>query len=104
MTGVQTCALPICGLETIGKQNESYESQFLKDVYIGDNCFVGARCILLPGLKIGNNCIVGAGSVLTGSFPNDSIIAGNPAKIIANTKTWALKKSKEKDIFRGTKN
>lgn len=49
---------------------------------IGDEVFIGAKAIILPGLNIGNRCIVGAGSVLTKSIDNDEIWAGNPAKFI----------------------
>lgn len=51
-------------------------------VEMGDNCFVGAGAIILPGTTIGNYCIVGAGAVVKGTFPDYSVIAGNPAKII----------------------
>ena len=50
--------------------------------HIGENTWIGANSILLPGVQIGKNCIVGAGSVVTKSFDNNSIIAGNPAKVI----------------------
>ena len=93
-----------CGLECIGKNNQDYEVQFLKDVYIGNNCFIGARTFILPGTTIGNNCIVGAGSVVSGNIPDNSVIAGNPAKIICETDKWAQKKFKEKNFFEGTKN
>ena len=85
------------GLEIIGKENKEYEVQFLKDVYIGDNCFIGARTFILPGSKIGNNCIVGAGSVVSGNIPDNSIIAGNPARIICKTDEWALKNYNNKN-------
>ena len=49
---------------------------------IGENCFIGGRSIILPGVEIGNNCIIGAGSVVTRSIPEGSIAAGNPARII----------------------
>ena len=49
---------------------------------IGDNCFIGMNAIILMGTKIGNNCIVGAGSVVGGVFPDNVVIAGNPARII----------------------
>ncbi len=62
---------------------------FLKDIYVGDNCFIGARATLLPGTSIGENSIVGAGSVVKGTIPNNSIVVGNPAKVICNTKDWA---------------
>jgi acetyltransferase-like isoleucine patch superfamily enzyme len=38
--------------------------------------------IILKGTKIGKRCVVGAGSVVHGTFPDDVIIAGNPAKIV----------------------
>lgn len=51
-------------------------------IKIGDDCFIGANSIILKGTIIGNNCVIGAGSVVHGSFPDNVIIAGNPAKII----------------------
>lgn len=51
-------------------------------VTIGDNCWIGANAIILPGVTLGNHVIVGAGSIVTKSFPDNVIIAGNPAKII----------------------
>ncbi|GAA5217690.1 acyltransferase [Corallincola platygyrae] len=52
------------------------------DTYIGDNCFIGARSIILPGVKVGNGSIVGSGSVVTKDVPAGSIVAGNPAKVL----------------------
>lgn len=49
---------------------------------IGANCFVGGRSVILPGVEIGDNCVVGAGSVVTKSVPPNSIVAGNPARVI----------------------
>ena len=49
---------------------------------IGENCFIGGRSTILPGVTIGNQCIVGAGSVVTKSVPDNCIVAGNPAKIL----------------------
>ena len=51
-------------------------------VIIGKNCFIGMNSIILKGTELGNNVIVGAGSVVHGTFPDNCIIAGNPAKII----------------------
>lgn len=53
-----------------------------KEVTIGDNCFIGCNSIILKGTKIGSGCVVGAGSIVSGNFPDNVIIAGNPAQII----------------------
>lgn len=53
-----------------------------RDTVIGDNCFIGGRSIILPGVKIGNNCVIGSGAVVTKDVPPFSVVAGNPARII----------------------
>lgn len=49
---------------------------------IGENCFIGGQSLILPGVTIGDQCIVGAGSVVTKSVPSNTIVAGNPAKVL----------------------
>lgn len=49
---------------------------------IGENCFIGGRSMILPGVEIGDNCIVGAGAVVTKSVPPRSVVAGNPARVV----------------------
>ncbi|WP_193143452.1 MULTISPECIES: acyltransferase [unclassified Meridianimarinicoccus] len=49
---------------------------------VGENCFIGGRSLILPGVEIGDNCVVGAGSVVTKSVPPRCVVAGNPAKIL----------------------
>lgn len=53
-----------------------------KKTIIGDNVFIGMNAIILMGAHIGDNCIVAAGSVVTKKFPDNCVIAGNPARII----------------------
>jgi acetyltransferase-like isoleucine patch superfamily enzyme len=54
-------------------------------IKIGNNVFFGNSCIILPNTIIGDNCIVGAGSVVRGKFPENSVIIGNPAKVVLKT-------------------
>ena len=65
-------------------------SQNKSDVFgkieIGDNCFIGAHSIILPGVRIVAHTIIGAGSVVTRSVRiSGTIIAGNPAKPVSYT-------------------
>ncbi len=59
-----------------------YVRKLYRDTHIGRHCFIGARSIILPGVRIGDRCIVGAGSVVTKDVPPHSVVAGNPARII----------------------
>lgn len=54
----------------------------VREIEIGDNVWLGNNGAILPGTLIGKNSIVGANSVVKGSFPENVIIQGNPAKII----------------------
>jgi len=51
-------------------------------ISIGDNCWLAANVVLLPGVKLGNHVVVAAGAVVTKNFSDDCLIAGVPAKII----------------------
>ena len=53
-----------------------------RPILIGEGCFIGANSIILKGTSLGKNVVVGAGSVVCGTFPDNVIIAGNPARII----------------------
>lgn len=65
-------------------------------IIIGDDCFIGAKSTILPGVTLGNRTIVGTGSVVTKSFPDGNVvIAGNPAKVICTVDEFAKRK---KDI------
>ena len=83
-------------------------------ITIGNNTFIGSNCILLPNTNIGSNCIVGAGSVVRGIIPDDSVVIGNPAKVIMKVnmaksmflnhkhrlKTKHLKKRKKEKVIK----
>ena len=51
-------------------------------IIIGDDCWIGTRAIILPGVNLGNKCIVAAGAVVTHSFPDNSILGGVPARCL----------------------
>lgn len=53
-----------------------------KEIHIGKNCFIGCNSIILKGTVLGDNCVVGAGAVVSGKFEDNSVIAGNPARVI----------------------
>lgn len=86
------------GLQAIGEPIRT-DAYFLKEIKVGKNCFIGANSILLPGTIIGDNCIIGAGCVVRGKIPNDSIVIGNPAQVVGNTKEWAQKKKEIGDYY-----
>lgn len=69
-------------LDPAERQQDIRDHVGMKPVCIGDDCFVGTGSILLKGTVLGKNCVVGAGSVVHGEFPDNCVIAGNPAKVI----------------------
>lgn len=76
---------------------------------IGTNCFVGARSIVLPGVRIGDNAIVGAGSVVYTDVPPRTVVTGNPARAVETgivTGKWGIRNPKfldQEGIERPTK-
>lgn len=52
------------------------------DTNVGNDCVVGIRAIIMPGVKIGNQVVVGGGSVVTKNVPANCVVVGNPAKVI----------------------
>lgn len=81
------------GLIALGKQPKT-DLAFIREIKIGKNVFIGMGAIILPGTTIHDNVVIGAGSVVRGEIPSDSIVIGNPGKIIGNltekTQKWEL--------------
>lgn len=57
-------------------------------VRIGDDVWIGARAIVLKGVEIGDGAVVAAGAVVTRSVPARALVAGNPARILAEGVRW----------------
>ena len=65
-------------------------------IVIGNNCFIGTRSLIMPGVCLADNIIVAAGSVVTKSYHTDGLIlGGNPAKVIGTVESF-VERNKEK--------
>lgn len=64
------------------------------EIHIGDNVFIGARSIILYDVNIGNNVIIGAGSIVTKDIPDNSVVAGVPARYIKSFDEYKKKMKK----------
>ncbi|NQV03412.1 MAG: acyltransferase [Bacteroidia bacterium] len=64
-------------------------------IVIEDETWLGANCVVLPGVTIGKHCVIGAGSIVRRNVPAYSVAAGNPAKVMkrysTETKAWEWK-------------
>ena len=64
-------------------------------VTIGNNVFIGAESVVLPGVNIGDNAIIGANSTVTHDVPSGYVVVGSPACVICTTEEY-LQKQKER--------
>ncbi|MEW6996854.1 DapH/DapD/GlmU-related protein [Colwelliaceae bacterium BS250] len=55
---------------------------YIKDVSVGDYCWIGANVFINPGVTIGSNSVIGANAVVTGNVPENEVWGGVPAKLI----------------------
>lgn len=71
-------------VQLISNNHDIHDRDILvcKPVRLKNNCWVGAGASILPGGTVGKNAIVGAGSVVTHDVEDNTIVAGNPAKLI----------------------
>ncbi len=71
-------------------------------ITIGNNCFIGDSTIILPNVSIGSNSIIGSGSIVNKSIPENSVAAGNPAKVLCTLDDYLNRvkiKAEEKGVF-----
>lgn len=67
-------------------------------VNIGNNVFIGADAVILPGVTIGDNCVIGANSTVAKSIPDNVVAAGNPAKVICTIDDYVERNKKRMNI------
>ncbi|GAB6154999.1 hypothetical protein JCM17380_37500 [Desulfosporosinus burensis] len=76
---------PNVGIYTTGHSIEPKDrnkSGYAIPIVIGNDVWIGGSCVILAGVTIGDNSIIAAGSIVTKNVPSNSIVAGNPAKIL----------------------
>ncbi len=80
----------------IFNRNPYYKGPFVKRYYggitIGNNVMIGARSIIMYNVNIGHDVVIAAGSIVTKDVPDYSVVAGNPARIVGNTKDLLKKR------------
>lgn len=77
---------PNCGFYTAGHpldvEQRTKGLEYAYPITIGNNVWIGAHTIVLPGVTIGDNTVVGAGSVVTKSLPPNVVAVGNPCRVL----------------------
>ena len=58
------------------------QAQYNLSIHIGDNVWIGANSVILPGVHIGKNTVIGAGSVVTKDIPDNVVAVGNPCRVL----------------------
>ena len=66
----------------IGSRERRAGASTAKSIEIGNGTWIGARSVILPGVKIGEGVIIGAGAVVVEDCEDNSLYAGNPAHLI----------------------
>ena len=66
-------------------------------VTIGNNVFIGAESVVLPGVTIGDNVIIGANSTVTHDIPDGMVVAGSPARVLCTTEAYLAKEKARMD-------
>ncbi|MBR6281859.1 MAG: sugar O-acetyltransferase [Lachnospiraceae bacterium] len=59
-----------------------HQLQYNKDVYIGENVWIGSGVLIMPGVHIGKNSVIGAGAVVTKDIPENVVAVGNPCRVL----------------------
>jgi acetyltransferase-like isoleucine patch superfamily enzyme len=68
--------------EHVKRDKGDTSNPLITNTYIGRNCFIGVRSIILPGVTIGDEVVIGAHTVVSRDVPSNCIAVGNPCRII----------------------
>lgn len=71
-----------------------------KPVVIEDNVMIGANAVILEGVRIGKNSVVAAGAVVIDDVPENTVVAGVPAKILKKVDEKTMEKTRMVDELR----
>ena len=83
---------------TINNMNDGYAGYMCGCIEVLDNVFIGSNSTILSGVKIGPNAIIGAGSVVTKDVPENSVVAGVPAKVIGKFDEYIKMRKESPDM------
>ncbi|HHQ4320015.1 sugar O-acetyltransferase [Clostridium perfringens] len=72
----------LAGTHPIHPELRSKQAQYNIPIHIGNNVWIGANSVILPGVNIGDNSVIGAGSVVTKDIPSNVVAVGNPCRVL----------------------
>lgn len=70
------------GTHPIHPELRSKQAQYNIPIHIGNNVWIGANSVILPGVNIRDNSVIGAGSIVTKDIPSNVIAVGNPCRVL----------------------
>ncbi len=81
---IENDVMVAANVQLISNNHDLYDHQILtcKPVRLKRNCWIGAGATILPGITVGENAVVAAGAVVTKDVEDNTVVGGNPAKII----------------------
>lgn len=85
---------------TLILRKEIPDLEWTAPISVGNDVYLGLRALILPGVTIGNRCIIAAGSVVTRNVPDNTVVAGVPARRISSVDEY-MEKMKKKSLGLG---